>query len=94
MFDNIGWPELLVLARTHPQGDTVVCLARDAVSHDDAPSQGGGAEGTLELDLACLPGVRAVRERLAIGGVSAQISGTTARIRAQGPGVLLLRAER
>lgn len=87
-------PELLVLARTHPQGDTVVCLARGAALHDGDASQGGDAGGTLELDLACLPGVHDVRERLAIGGVSAQISGTTARIRAQGPGVLLLRAER
>lgn len=74
-------PELLVLARTHPTGDAVVCLARDA-------------DGPVELDLACLPGVVDVHELLAEGSVSATIDGTRVLIRPAGPGVLVLRATR
>lgn len=71
-------PDLLVLARTHPTRDTVVCLAR-------------GACEEVALDLGTLPGATAVSPALALGDASAVVDGTVATIRADGPGVAHLR---
>ncbi|GAB2532376.1 glycoside hydrolase family 13 protein [Brachybacterium huguangmaarense] len=74
-------PDVLAFARTHPDGDTVVCLVRDAAEE-------------IVLDLACLPGVRRVREFAREGAVAAGIDGRVLALAADGPGVLVVRAER
>lgn len=76
--------EALVLARTHPDGDTVVCLAR-------------GACAPIELDLAALPGAVGVRLLAREGAVEADLpgdAGTRVSIRCAGPGALFLRVAR
>ncbi|PWH06882.1 alpha-glycosidase [Brachybacterium endophyticum] len=71
--------DALVFVRTHPDGDTVIHLARSA--HDE-----------IELDLGCLPGHVAPQLLRDIGAAHASVTGTTVHLTAQGPGATLIAA--
>ncbi|MFC0674146.1 glycoside hydrolase family 13 protein [Brachybacterium hainanense] len=74
--------DVLVLARTHPDGDVVVVLARAAL------------DGPLELDLDVLPGISGFEDLHAEGPLEASSRGTVLVLRADGPGAVLLRTRR
>jgi alpha-glucosidase len=73
--------DALVIARTHPLGDTVVHLAR-------------GPHAPLALDLACLPDIGPAEPLARVGGAAASIHGSIATLTADAAGASLLAVPR
>lgn len=73
--------DALVLLRTHPEGDVLVHLAR-------------AAHAALDLDLAHLPPAISLTPLGVVGGARAEHGDTVIRLRADGPGAVLLRRDR
>ncbi|WP_263311567.1 glycoside hydrolase family 13 protein [Brachybacterium atlanticum] len=72
--------DALVLVRTHPDGDIIVHLARDA--HDP-----------VTLDLRSLPGVTGAHPLAAVGGATAAADGPLLHLQATAAGATVLAAE-